>query len=51
MKVDSFYDCFDYSLSNKCLEHIYRRSEEAGSTFAFTQQFFTTNLHQTEILL
>lgn len=33
MKAYSCCDCFDYSLSNKCLEHICSGSEEARSAF------------------
>ena len=33
MKAYSCCDCFDYSLSNNCLEHIYSGSEEARSAF------------------
>ena len=36
MKVDSCCNCFDYSLSNNCLEHIYCGSGQARSAFMLT---------------
>lgn len=46
MKVDSCRHCFDYSLSNKCLEHIYCGSEEERSAFLWTQFHKTAKHHQ-----
>ena len=45
MKAYSCCDCFDYSLSNTCLEHICSGSEEARSAFILPH-FHNSNKHQ-----
>ena len=43
LKVDSCCNCFDYSLSNKYLEHIYRSSGQMRSAFMLTDFHTITN--------
>jgi hypothetical protein len=45
LKVDSCCNRFDYSLSNRCLEHLYRGSGQARSAFVLTH-FHNINNNQ-----
>ena len=45
MKVGPCCNCFDYSLSDKYLGHVYHRPTEAGSAFVLTL-FHNINKHQ-----
>ena len=45
MKADFCCNRFDYSLSSKCLEHLYRGSGQASSAFVLTH-FHTINNNQ-----